>query len=275
MERVCVTGALGFIGFHLCNRLLNEGIEVIAVDHLQNDRTLEEEEMELRMGRNAHYHLHKLTLDSLHTINDFNKIDAIFHIAANDQQLLKETAESELAMLEKLIKKLPANTRLIYASSTEVYGDQEGEISESAPLRPDTLLGKHKQKMEKSIAQLSMEQSVVSSIVRMPVVYGPWQQEYVEKVDYSKAIYISDAVNGLMLSAMKKKGNEVFHLPSFFDIDCSEKRPQSLEGSFLSTSKSENLLGYKPQVRVKEGLAKYNEHVKQWQKQCEFQKGSG
>ena len=36
MNRVLITGAAGFIGFHTCIRLLSEGFEVIGIDNLNN-----------------------------------------------------------------------------------------------------------------------------------------------------------------------------------------------------------------------------------------------
>lgn len=51
MEKAVVTEALGIIGFHLCQRLLEEGVEVLAIDDLSDKR--DKEERLHYFGRNA------------------------------------------------------------------------------------------------------------------------------------------------------------------------------------------------------------------------------
>ena len=40
-EKVLITGGAGFIGFHLIKRLINDGIEVIAIDNLNSYYSVE------------------------------------------------------------------------------------------------------------------------------------------------------------------------------------------------------------------------------------------
>ena len=44
-KKILVTGAAGFIGFHLCNRLLKDGIEILGYDNLNSyyDRQLKKD----------------------------------------------------------------------------------------------------------------------------------------------------------------------------------------------------------------------------------------
>ena len=54
MTATIVFGVYDFLGFHLCNHVLNEGNEVIGLQWL-NNRDNEQEEMELQFGRNHNF----------------------------------------------------------------------------------------------------------------------------------------------------------------------------------------------------------------------------
>ena len=126
--RVLVTGCAGFIGSHLCNRLiLSEGCEIIGVD----DLCLE----------NLNY-INELPFTDYYTIEDFidnidkiiPSIDVVVHMGA-----ISATTEKSWNRLYKYnfhCSKIIAdqcqlhNVRLIYASSASVYGNGQNGFTE-------------------------------------------------------------------------------------------------------------------------------------------------
>ena len=66
-EKILVTGSAGFIGFHLCKKLLSEGYEVFGIDNLNNyyDLSLKKARLdELRehsKSSDQNFHFKKLT----------------------------------------------------------------------------------------------------------------------------------------------------------------------------------------------------------------------
>ena len=83
---VLVTGGAGFIGGHLCRRLLNEGHIVSAVDNFDPyyDRAIKEEGIaDLRGRPNFHFYEQDINdTESLERATAGASIDAIVHLAA-------------------------------------------------------------------------------------------------------------------------------------------------------------------------------------------------
>lgn len=119
--RILVTGGAGFIGSHLCQRLLKEGHYVICMDNLftgskENIRTMEK-------NRNFEFIRHDITQPIL------LEVDMIFNLACpaspvhyqyNPVKTIKTNVVGTLNMLG-LAKRVKA--RILQASTSEVYGD--------------------------------------------------------------------------------------------------------------------------------------------------------
>ena len=85
---ILVTGAAGFIGFHLCKKLLEEGNEIVGIDNLNSyyDVDLKNSRLkELLKISNKNFHFYKNNIEDQ---NDMKKIfdewnfDTILHLAA-------------------------------------------------------------------------------------------------------------------------------------------------------------------------------------------------
>lgn len=295
MKKALVTGGLGFIGFHLCQRLILEGIEVIAVDEMPVRRKEEQEEMEMRLGRNALLTIVNEKLEKASLSQLVKDVDVIFHLAASTSTdskwpNLAEVIENNVNLTRKLVEASPETARLIYSSTVEVYGERPGKVTERTPTNPTSPYGITKLASETVIQKTCRKRGIPYVILRLPTIYGPWQREDMTyqqiisgigtpAVDRSTldVLYVDDAIDAFLLAATTTKVNEVFHLSSGQDgawyegIRLLEPWNDTFErGRFRTTlapEKSEAMLGFRAKTALKEGLAKQREHVTQWQKQ--------
>lgn len=134
MNTVLVTGAAGFIGFHLCQKLLDEGYKVIGIDNLNDyyDVRMKERRLE-KLKVNFNFKFHEVDFSKYGLIEnlDYN-FDLIFHLGAQAgvrYSIENPWAYSESNYLGTLnIFELARNKkikRVIYASSSSVYGGNE------------------------------------------------------------------------------------------------------------------------------------------------------
>lgn len=129
--QVVVTGGAGFIGGHLCSRLLNEGHWVTAVDDFitgsrENIRSL---------INNSHFAFIELDITkNIEKLREISRIEAIFHLASpaspnkkSKRSYINYPIETLLVnswgtyQLLQLAKEKQA--RFLFASSSEIYGD--------------------------------------------------------------------------------------------------------------------------------------------------------
>lgn len=125
MSRVLVTGGAGFLGSHLCERLLEEGHEVLAMDNRVSGRT---ENLEsIFYHDDFSYYDHDVT-EFIHVTGD---LDWVLHLASlaspifykkNPIKTLKVGALGTHKTLG-LAKEKDAN--YLFTSTSEVYGDPE------------------------------------------------------------------------------------------------------------------------------------------------------
>jgi dTDP-glucose 4,6-dehydratase len=125
LERVLVTGGAGFIGSHLCRRLLAEGCEVIAFDNLLTGRM---ENIEPLLGDPRFSFEHYDVTNYLYVSGD---LDAILHFAspaspADFERLPIEILKVGSLGTHKTLGLAKAKgARLLLASTSECYGDPE------------------------------------------------------------------------------------------------------------------------------------------------------
>lgn len=132
MRVILVAGGAGFIGSHLCKRLLNDGNKVICVDDLI---TGEKENLkELETDSRFKFIKHDIIEDITSLRDSLNTIDAIFHLASpaspnrkSKRSYINYPIETLLVNsmgtynLLELAKKMSAS--FLFASSSEVYGE--------------------------------------------------------------------------------------------------------------------------------------------------------
>lgn len=123
MNRVLVTGGAGFLGSHLCERLLKEGNDVICVDNLFTGTKVNI----AHLMSNPYFEFIR------HDVTNplYVEIDQIYNLACPASPIhyqynpIKTTKTSVLGALNMLGLAKRTNARILQASTSEVYGDPE------------------------------------------------------------------------------------------------------------------------------------------------------
>ncbi|WP_143959753.1 UDP-glucuronic acid decarboxylase family protein [Litoribacter populi] len=123
MKRILVTGGSGFLGSHLCEKLLAEGNEVLCVDNLFTGR--KSNIQHLLQKDNFEFHRHDITFPL------YVEVDEIYNLACpaspihyqfDPVQTIKTSVMGSINMLG-LAKRL--KVKILQASTSEIYGDPE------------------------------------------------------------------------------------------------------------------------------------------------------
>lgn len=122
-KRVLVTGGAGFLGSHLCDRLLREGCDVLCVDNFYSGT----KDNILHLLANPHFEMMRHDV----TFPLYTEVDEIYNLACpaspihyqwDPVQTTKTSVHGAINMLG-LAKRLRA--KILQASTSEVYGDPE------------------------------------------------------------------------------------------------------------------------------------------------------
>ena len=145
MDKILVTGGLGFIGSHTVVELQNEGYEVVIIDDLSNSSITVLDGITAISGKKPLFE--KLDLKEKARVEAFfkkhNDIKGVIHFAASkavgesvkEPLLYYENNISTLVYILKELKKLP-EASFIFSSSCTVYGQaDELPITENAPVK--------------------------------------------------------------------------------------------------------------------------------------------
>ncbi|MEP3838773.1 MAG: UDP-glucose 4-epimerase GalE [Algibacter sp.] len=145
MDKILVTGGLGFIGSHTVVELQNEGYEVVIIDDLSNSSEKVLDGITAITGKTPIFE--KLDLKEKDKVEQFfarhGDIKGVIHFAASkavgesvqEPLLYYENNISTLVYILKELKKLPS-AGFIFSSSCTVYGQaDELPITENAPVK--------------------------------------------------------------------------------------------------------------------------------------------
>jgi dTDP-glucose 4,6-dehydratase len=180
LKRALVTGAAGFVGSHLVDRLITEGCFVTGLDNLITGNL---DNLSLaRQSKNFEFK----NCDVSANLPNFNeKFDLIFHAAspASPPKYFKYPIETMMVNSVGTKNCLDLATsdgaRFIYFSTSEVYGDplehpqRENYWGNVNPIGPRSIYDEAKRFGEALVAQYVRDNKVNGGIVRIFNTYGP------------------------------------------------------------------------------------------------------
>lgn len=182
MKKILVTGGAGFIGSHLCERLLKEGNEVICLDNYftGNKKNV------IHLLDNPYFELIR------HDITEpfYAEVDEIYNLACpaspphyqyNPIKTIKTSVMGSINMLG-LAKRV--NAKILQASTSEVYGDPEihpqpenywGNVN---PIGPRSCYDEGKRCAESLFINYNKQNDVKIKIIRIFNTYGTRMNPY-------------------------------------------------------------------------------------------------
>ena len=236
---ILVAGGAGFIGSHLCDALLSKNNTVIVADKLiMGSKNIE------HLSQNTNFKFYEMELanqDNVDKLFKDNKIDIVYHMAANsdisksanDTSIdFNDTLLTTRVLLESMRKNNVKN--IFFASTSAVYGEMPDIVlnEETGGLKPVSYYGGAKLASEALISSYVSMCDMNAVIFRFPNVIGPRLThgvvyDFVKKLRNNPKeleilgdgtqckpyIYVTDLVNAIVkLTEQFEPGVEIFNI---------------------------------------------------------------
>lgn len=306
MPKYLIAGGAGFIGANLINSLIGEG-EIICVDNFNDyyDPEIKENNIK-KFKNNNNFRLYRENICNLQTLDKiFSETtpDIVINLAAragvrdiSSPQLYIDTNITGNANLLEMSKKYNIK-KIITASSSSVYGNQNGEkFKENMKTdRPISIYAATKIAAENLCYSYSHLFGLNIICLRFFTVYGPMQRPDMAIHKFTKLIYkslpveiygdgetardytyIDDIINGIKACIDYDTNFEIFNLGSGEVVKLKylvnliskqmnkkaiiKQMPLPKTDVFYTASdisKAKKLLGYEPKVKIEDGIEKF------------------
>jgi len=248
--RVLVTGAAGFIGSHVCERLIADGHEVIGLDAFipYYPRAIKESNLSNLTGQ-RHFRFLEVDLRDTDLRESVADVDAVIHLAAMagpaswDQFDLYVSCN--ITGTQRLLEALRAvgdleRRRFVQVSTSSVYGvDARG--NEDAPLKPASPYGITKLAAEQLVFAYHRAFGLPALALRYFSIYGPRQRPDMAYNIFIRSLlrgepitifgdgeqsrgntYIDDCVTGTVLALTGGQAGEAYNLGGGIPITLNE-----------------------------------------------------
>ena len=306
--KILVTGGLGLIGHNVVQRLEAQGHNVVITDTRTNYGIIPQAEIDYLMSErlkkisgNNIYHIDITDADNVDWLVNKHQPEVIIHMASFPRQKVVNAnpAWGSRVMSEGLINicesaKKHCVGRVVYISSSMVYGDFDDQVEEDYNCQPIGQYGILKLTGEDIVKDYHRRGAFDYAIIRPSAVYGPLDVEdrvvakfmlaamrgsvlrvngAGETLDFT---YVDDAADGIVAAAtLEHARNDTYnitksHSVSLLEaaemivkivgqgtIECRDKDADFPSRGALNITKARTVLGYDPQVDVEEGFQNY------------------
>ena len=246
-----VTGAAGFIGSHLSEKLLASGHQVLGIDSFLDYYPRSVKEMNLaRLKKFPQFEFQDVNILDANWSSLLQGVDRVFHLAAqagvraswskNFVVYTKNNIEATQFLLEEA-KKFPLK-KFVFASTSSVYGDTEDiPMKEESLVKPVSPYGVTKLAAEELCYLYWKNYGVPCVSLRYFTVYGPGQRPDMAFYRFLLAqlegrtitifedgnqtrdfTYFQDIVNGTILASEKGKDGQIYNLGGGSRISVNE-----------------------------------------------------
>ena len=305
---ILVTGGLGLIGHNVVARLEQKEHDVIITDTRTNYGIIPQSEIDYLMAER----LKKISGNNIYQIDitDANNIEwliakhkpqVIIHMASFPRQKVVNAnpAWGSRVMMEGLINvcesaKKHGVERVVYISSSMVYGDFADQVEEDYDCKPIGQYGIMKLTGEDIVKDYHRRGAFDYAIIRPSAVYGPLDVEdrvvakfmltamrggvlnvngAGETLDFT---YVDDAADGIVAAATRIMArNNTYNITKSHSVSllaaaemivkivgqgtiaCRDKDADFPSRGALNIDRARTILGYDPQVDVEEGFQNY------------------
>ena len=291
---------MGLIGHNVVQRLEAKEHEVVIVDIMTNYGIIPQDELEYLLDER---HKKIQTQDIYRTdisdawafdrVVEEHKPNVIIHMASFPRQKVVNAnpAWGARVMMEGLINvcesaKKHKVERVVYISSSMVYGDFEDQVLEDDPCNPIGQYGIMKLSGEDLVKDYQRRGAFDYAIIRPSAVYGPLDVEdrvvakfmltamrggvlrvngVSETLDFT---YVDDAADGIVAAATRvMSANKTFNLLEAAEmivkivgkgtIETRDKDADFPSRGALNIDRAKTILGYDPKVDVEQGFENY------------------
>ena len=215
---VLVTGAAGFIGFHVSRALLNRGERVFGVDNLNDyyDPTLKAARL-AELEADGGFTFGKLDIadnEALRHAVDGQGVDRVVHLAAqagvrysleNPAAYIRSNIDGHFSILE-LCRGIDGLRHLVYASSSSVYGGNTKlpfSVEDRVDL-PISLYAATKKADELMSHCYSHLYGIPATGLRFFTVYGPWGRPDMAAFIFTRSILRGETIRVFNDGDMKR-----------------------------------------------------------------------
>lgn len=211
-----VTGAAGFIGFHVSQRLLAAGHQVVGIDNLNDYYDISLKQARLDQLSSADFHFVKMDLadtSAMAALFAEHKFDRVIHLAAqagvrysleNPHAYAQANLVGHLNVLESCRHNKVQH--LLYASSSSVYGlNRKMPFSTDDSVdHPVSLYAATKKANELMSHTYSHLYGLPTTGLRFFTVYGPWGRPDMALFKFTKAILDGKSIDVYNYGKMKR-----------------------------------------------------------------------
>ncbi|WP_416150583.1 NAD-dependent epimerase/dehydratase family protein [Salipaludibacillus sp. HK11] len=309
--RILVTGAGGFIGSSLCEELLkNPDVDVTGIDFFlgHTKKSIAKRNI-IDLLKHPRFQFIEKNLLQLDDFKLLKNIDYVYHLAgipgvrSSWGEDFKKYADHNIIMTQRLLEacRIYPVRKFIFASTSSVYGEQKGMVSERVQTKPLSPYGMTKLACEHLCHIYNKNFQIPTVILRYFTVYGPKQRtdmafhKFIKSILEDKPIviygdgkqtrdftYIDDCTkatasvvfaNNVIGETINIGGKErasvleiINILEEIFNKQIIITHHAESKGepkhTWADISKAQLLLNYSPQVPLKDGIKQEVDYIK-------------